>query len=255
VAGDVGGDEFWMVDRAGHVSVGWPTFAAYEIDVRGERAAMLVTHQASPSEAAVAFVFSVLPLLLPLWSIEPFHGSAVLADAGAVVVLGPSRAGKSSIAAGLERRGLPLLADDTCAFDANLNLWPGPAAINPRWADALQPPVGKYNEKEIRAPTNFSDDPVVPAAIVVLDPGEDCAFRVDQPTTDAKLRGILTNARHGTFMLDRRSRLQFEVATQLAGLPLVVIRLDPRHGPERAVHALSGWLDGMGMSPPVEEPP
>jgi hypothetical protein len=238
-AGRVSGDEFWMDDLGDTISVGWGSFASYRIEVSKAGGEVNVVSEVPPVEAAVAFIFSVLPLVLPIWSIEPFHGSAVLTSAGALVVLGPSGAGKSSIAAALNRRGLPLLADDTCAFDDRTRLWPGAAAINPRWSDAVQAPIGEYNAKAIRSPRSFAEDPAEPAAVVVLEPDDGRTLELDEPDGRGKLSGILANSRHGTFLLDRRRAHQFEVATGLARLPQWRVLLDPaRHGPDEVVGLL-----------------
>jgi hypothetical protein len=241
-----------MADLGDHqLSVGWAGFAAYEIDVSSPPHRVHARIEVDRVDAAVAFVFSVLPLALPLWQIEPFHGSAVLSRGGALLVLGPSGAGKSSIAAALEDRGFPLLADDTCAFDDDIVLWPGPAAVNPRWADALQTPVGEYNEKMVRAPALHSGTPAMPAAVVVLDVDGGASLEVIEPAVDERMRGILANTRHGTFLLERRQGHQFRVASELARLPHMRLRLDPaRHGPEAVLAAIELWMDRLGLGPP-----
>jgi hypothetical protein len=246
--GVVTGDSFWMSDVDDHISVGWAGWASYDLDLSHADHKLDVTMQVDAGDAAVAFVFSVLPLVLPAWGLEPLHGSAVLASLGALIILGPSGAGKSSIAAALESRGFALLADDTCAFDEDLVLWPGPAAINPRWADALQPPIGEYNEKMIRAPALHSSVPVKPLAVVILNVRRGSPIRVTQRSLDERLQGILANARHGTFLLERRQGVQFRVATGLSELPVATIDLDPgRHHPDEVLTALTPWLERVGV--------
>jgi hypothetical protein len=250
--GQVDGPVFWMRDVRDEISVGWDGFASYEIQPSSDHSRIEVTTEVPRVEAAVAFVFSVLPLVLPVWGIEPFHGSAVLTSTGALVVLGPSGAGKSSIAAALDTRGFPLLADDTCALDKDFLLWPGPAAMNPRWADALQAPVGEYNEKTIRAPTRYSTTRAKPAVVVVLDIDERSSLDIDHPSAEERMRGILANSRHGTFLLDRRQERQFRAASELARLPHMTVRLDPsRHGPEAVLTAIEPWMNRLGLGPPI----
>jgi SAM-dependent methyltransferase len=106
----------------------------------------------SDADAASAFIFSVLPLALPLFGLEPFHGSAVGVQGGALLVLGAAGTGKSSTAAAMEAGGFDLLADDASAIDGKGHLWPGPPALNPRWGDAQQRVVWRYNAKDVRAP-------------------------------------------------------------------------------------------------------
>src|SRR6185436_17962029 len=57
-------------------------------------------------------VRSVTGAVLQQRGLLPLHASALLLGAGAIALLGPSRAGKSTLAAALARRGHPVLADD-----------------------------------------------------------------------------------------------------------------------------------------------
>ena len=62
---------------------------------------------------------SVMGGLLYQRGILPLHASAVEVDGGAVLFMGPSSIGKSTLAGGFQEKGYPLLADDVCG--ANLN--------------------------------------------------------------------------------------------------------------------------------------
>ena len=46
----------------------------------------------------------------------PLHGSAILTEKGAILFIGPSRAGKSLTAAALSKRGFQVISDDICAI-------------------------------------------------------------------------------------------------------------------------------------------
>lgn len=244
-----------MFEEGSRISIGWSGWASYEIELGTDVGQVNAVFEDDVTEAAIAFVFSVLPLVLPVWGIEPFHGSAVLTSGGALVILGPSRAGKSSLAAAFERVGFPLLADDTCAFDEHLMLWPGPAAINPRWANARQPAVGDYNEKKIRVPRLHANEPTHPVAVVVLEPDDVVEVEVSNHRAGEAFRGIIANARHGTFLQERRQALQFKLAAQLARLPLVGVRMDPsHHEPDSIVHSLSPWMREAGVATPGQVP-
>ncbi len=59
----------------------------------------------------------VLPLILQLEGRECLHASAVRTGRGVVAFCGASGAGKSTIAAGLNRRGFPPWADDVVVVD------------------------------------------------------------------------------------------------------------------------------------------
>jgi hypothetical protein len=65
-----------------------------------------------------AFRRIVLPYAIHLSGGEALHASAVIAEAGVVVLCGGSERGKSTLAFGLTRRGYAAWADDAVAVDA-----------------------------------------------------------------------------------------------------------------------------------------
>lgn len=62
-------------------------------------------------------IAQVLPFAAVLRGLEVLHASAVVVDGGAVAFLGPSGAGKTSLALALCRRGAGFLADDVLALE------------------------------------------------------------------------------------------------------------------------------------------
>jgi hypothetical protein len=83
-----------------------------------------------------------LGILLHQRGVLTLHGSAVAIDGEAIAFLGAKGAGKSAIAAALEARGYPVVADDVAALDVHaaggplvlpgvpqLKLWPDVAAL------------------------------------------------------------------------------------------------------------------------------
>ena len=64
-------------------------------------------------------IAQVLPFAALLHGLEVFHASAVVWGAEAVAFLGPSRAGKTSLALELCRRGAGFLADDVLALESS----------------------------------------------------------------------------------------------------------------------------------------
>jgi hypothetical protein len=63
-------------------------------------------------------IAQALPFAAVLQGLEVLHASAVVAEQGAVAFLGPSGAGKTSLALALCRRGASFLADDVLALEA-----------------------------------------------------------------------------------------------------------------------------------------
>ncbi len=83
------------------------------------RAMWAVGHEHADVEDTATYLLGpVLGYLLRLRGVTSLHASAVVIDDRAVVFVGPSEAGKSSLAAAFARRGLPVLADDVVALEA-----------------------------------------------------------------------------------------------------------------------------------------
>jgi hypothetical protein len=104
----------------------------------------IVIERAAGAEDADVRVFllgSVFGALLHQRGVLPLHGSAIAAPAGAVLFLGASVSGKSTLGAEFQRRGYRILADDICAVTAGPDggscLWPGYPRLH-LWADAAE---------------------------------------------------------------------------------------------------------------------
>ena len=122
----------------------------------------------------------VLPHLVSLGR-AVLHGSAVAIDGRAIVFVGVSGAGKSSLAAGLVRRGAALVADDHIPLErvgdaylahpsySGLRLWEDSAALASGQATDL-PTVAQYTDKRRWSPsTEPAADALPLQAVVVLD--------------------------------------------------------------------------------------
>jgi len=96
---------------------------------------------AAQEEILLFFMGSVMGAVLHQRNILPLHAGAVSVDRRAVLFAGPSSIGKSTLAAGFQKQGYPLLADDVCAVTADGNngvkVIPGFPRLK-LWADALK---------------------------------------------------------------------------------------------------------------------
>jgi hypothetical protein len=142
---------------------------------------------------------SLLPLLLAARGELVLHACAVQTDAGAVVVCGPSRRGKSTLAALFDAAGLPLIAEDVVlvTFSGTRALaWPGPEGVRVdaatgarlREVDSAGMPVGG---KRVHA--SLAGDPAGPipiAALVSLDPRDDAPLRVTPLSPAAAMAAV-----------------------------------------------------------------
>ena len=117
----------------------------------------------------------VMPRVLSLTGKLVLHGSAVVTSAGAIVFIGETGWGKSTLAASFGRQGYPVLADDCLLVEerdgrlvgvpsyAGLRLWPGTIAA--LFGEELSVHrVAKYTEKMLARLDNgrvsFCSDPV-----------------------------------------------------------------------------------------------
>lgn len=126
-------------------------------------------------------VAQVLPFLAVLRGLEVFHASAVAVDDGAVAFLGPSGAGKTSVAMALCRLGATFLADDVLSLERDgrrLLGHPGApvAGIDSEEVERLKGlhsfdfgPVLASSQREAMVPVRPHDAPLPLTAIFVLD--------------------------------------------------------------------------------------
>jgi len=93
-----------------------PAYGAHLVSADGTR--LLCAPEGHPPEVWQRFlVAQVLPFAALLRGLEVFHASAVVRDRAAILLMGPSRSGKTSVAIQLCRSGAGFLADDVVAVE------------------------------------------------------------------------------------------------------------------------------------------
>jgi hypothetical protein len=229
-------------ERPNGFTVCWAGWAEYNVersDDRSEVEVLLVG--VDPWEAALGLVLSVLPLAVPLFDLEPLHGSAVTIGDRALLILGHSGAGKSTIAAGLRDRGFGFVTDDACAIDASGLLWPGPPLLATR--------VGgrsggiRYDGKSVVPIEGHRADPLPVGGTIVLVPGLAPRLSVRSLSGPDALAAILGHVRSAWLHAERRRALQLEVASLMARGPVAAVGYRPgEHGPVDVVEAVAGWV-------------
>jgi hypothetical protein len=230
----------WVRQDGQDVIVGWGGWADYRVSPDGSVVARV--DGVAETEAGLAFVVSVLPLALPVFGLEPLHGSAVSTGAGAILMLGRSGAGKSTLAAVLDERGLGFVADDACAFDRSGRLWSGPAMLNPRSDDLPHPIVGEYNGKLVRCPLTTTTGSFDVQAIVVLDSAVGASLELVRTGRSEAFTRILGHARVPWFLEEERRSTQLQVVSRLAARPTSVLRFDPtRHDATHTADLILAW--------------
>lgn len=120
-----------------------------------------------------------LPMVLGLRGIPTLHASTVVTPRGVCGFLGPTGAGKSTLAASFSAAGYPALSDDCLAIKEErgffaipaypgLRLWTDSAeSLSPAWSDA--PVVAHYTRKRriLNAPT-IKSFPARPKRLAVI---------------------------------------------------------------------------------------
>jgi hypothetical protein len=101
--------------KAGYLISG-PAYGSHLLDSDG-RNVWCLPGDHRPDAWQRLLVAQVLPFAALLNGLEVLHASAVVIDQGAVALVGRSRAGKTSVALELCRRGASFLADDVLALE------------------------------------------------------------------------------------------------------------------------------------------
>jgi hypothetical protein len=234
-------EDRWSDERPDGFTIGWAGWAEYRVERSGDRGEVeVLLGGIDPWDAAIGLVLSVLPLALPLFDLEPLHGSAVTIGDRALLILGHSGAGKSTIAAGLRDRGFGFVTDDACAIDASGLLWPGPPLLATR-DDGGSGRI-RYDDKSVVPIQGHRADPLSVAGTIVLVPSSTSNLRVPSLSGTDALAAILGHVRSGWLHAKRRRALQLEVASLMSLRPVAAVEYRPEeHRPVDVVEAVAGW--------------
>ncbi len=213
---------YWSVYEGDALRVGWAGEAEYEFT---DGAVACRTVVETPAHAALGLLLSALPLALPRYGLEAFHGCVVARDGVAATVVGDSGLGKSTLAAALGARGWAVLSDDACAVDADGLAWPGPPLLASRTgAPAGTEVVGTYDGKTVvRAPAHPGPSPVRLGAVLLLDPREDAPLAATPLPPKEALVELLGHARAPRSLPEVRGPLRVRVAAALSALPVLLL--------------------------------
>jgi hypothetical protein len=100
---------------AGYLIEG-PAYGSNIVEIDGRRVLCMPEGRADQAWQRL-LIAQVLPFVAIMRGLEALHASAVVTELGAVVLSGPSRAGKTTLALELCRRGAHFLADDVLALE------------------------------------------------------------------------------------------------------------------------------------------
>lgn len=206
----------------------------------------------------------ILGFVLRLRGITCLHGSAVVVDDRAVILVGPPTAGKSTLAAAFGQLGYPVLSDDVAALSERdgtwsvlpaypqLRLWPESVALLFGSEDALRPLTPNWNKRALELLEHgyrFADRPLPVAAIYVLGERTNrLETHIERMSGRDMLRTLLANTYVG-YVLDAAMRLQeFSTLGRLASdVPVRMIL--PPDDPARLCAAIIEDCEALGCTP------
>jgi hypothetical protein len=235
---------WWHREEADGFVIGWKDEAEYSVGLSPRPRIAATDGGIGERDAAIMGIVSVLPLALPLFGLEPLHGSAVrVGEGGALLVLGPSEAGKSTTAKLLRQAGMPFVADDACAIDSSGMLWPGPPLLAARVARAGERALATYDGKSIDVVRDHSVRPMPVHSVVVLQPGPVERMRLEPKYGKEAFTALLSQVRSPWLMTERRRELQLMTTTTLTSANVAVLVYEHgRHSPERVCEAVVDWV-------------
>ena len=149
--------EDWFQSDTGEFLLRIQGIARYYIQ-DGCRITITPEDGADEDEVLLFLMGSAMGALLHQRNVLVLHAGAIIVNGRGALFLGPSGIGKSTLTAGLHRRGYPFLADDVCAI-AMINGIPAVIPGFPRlklWADVLiKLKTVRKGLKYIRGPQGF----------------------------------------------------------------------------------------------------
>jgi hypothetical protein len=164
---------------------------AFDVDRIRRTVSNCSGHTLSPANVRHFIADQVVPRVLESEGNLVLHAASVRVDDGAILIIGESGRGKSTLSASFERAGFGLMGDDAVVVSAledgpcavavypSLRLRPDTlAALMP--ADTASTPVADYTSKRrLALPDAEPPAPLaIRAAFVLAQPGDDPAIRV-----------------------------------------------------------------------------
>jgi hypothetical protein len=140
------------------------------------------------------------------------HASGILTPKGAVILMGRSSVGKSSLAAAFYRRGYPVLADDTVALDVidgqllaypsfpQLRLWPDMLHALKIKLDEVLPLRPQLPKRAFPTPHGFSTRPQPVCSIYLLGSQIEDEIKMEKFQGMARFSTLLNNTFREKFL-------------------------------------------------------
>jgi len=192
------------------------------------RAEVVPDPGASRARAHDDYYRSLAPVALQVYGYEALHGTAVMGEGGALVLLAPSRSGKTTLACELVERGHRLVADDAVVMEvpADPRAVPvlRPLPFVPRLRDDSAARYGlPVRDKTVVTAEVGLGDPVPLAGFVMLDRRADVAApRLARLGPSTALKALLSRCyfHYSSTDDDRQRKLVAAYLRVAAGAPV-----------------------------------
>jgi hypothetical protein len=221
----------WTLEDGAYFRMQYADGTQFMVDARGTRIWARWPPGATLADAATYLLGPVLGFALRLRGRTCLHASAVAVDGGAIVLVGPAGAGKSTLAAAFARTGRRVLTDDVAAVVeyagiphvvpgyGQLRLWPESVALLFGAPDALPrlTPAWEKRAMDLAPGASFGDAPLPLSAVYFLDDhrAQD-AIHVEPIAPRDALLALSVNTYVG-YLLDARMRAEeFTCLSRLA---------------------------------------
>lgn len=193
-----------------------PRIGSYHV-VNGNQVTIEAKSGITDDEIRLFLTGSVFGAILYQRGYLPIHGSSVEIKGYALLILGNSASGKSTLAAALNREGFPLISDDLSAISMNDT---GECAVLPGlpfvklWEDTRQPLFGNISFRRVRPQIKKF---IIPADSYAVKP---CRIRKLIRLTTKNTEGFLIHSVQGAIKLKLlRENLYRDQLISGTGLP------------------------------------
>ena len=200
---------------------------------------------ATDEEILLFLMGSAMGALLHQRNILPLHASAVQVDGKTVLFIGPSSIGKSTLAAGFQKQGYPILADDVCAVTADGNNGAKVIPGFPRlklWADTLKKlDTEKSGLIRVRLDHDFkkyfvpfdntAPEPTPVRSVFVLHSTNTDQFEMEELVGMSRIEPLLNHTYRPRFLEGLGGKkAHFRLCSQVADKARVIKVVRPRKG-------------------------
>ena len=179
----------WSVSPEGATRVRYADGTQFVVDETGSKIWTTWEHPLRPTDMALYLLGPIMGFALAMRGVTVLHGTAIVLDGKAVVLMGPSGSGKSTTAAAFVAGGAGLLSEDIAALHLvdgrvlvqpgypSIRLWPDSTQMIFESADALPLLTPGWEKRNLQVDTEarrqFVNDPLPLGAVYYLEDRKD----------------------------------------------------------------------------------